>query len=86
MKIVEITFQPGTTYWQAREAIEPIPGWHAADHASTPGSKASLWFFDDGKATAAAEQLKAAAAVAVIEVSDPPPPRQRKGRRVSFRT
>jgi hypothetical protein len=77
-----VTFKPGTTYGAAREAIEPVPGWHAADHASTLGSAATLYFFDGDKAFAALQQLEKAPAVAgvVSRVPAPTKPRTRTGK------
>lgn len=68
-----VTFKEGTTYGTAREIIESLQGWHAADHTSVLGSAATLYFFDDEKASVAAFQLSIVPAVANVcqRVSEP---------------
>lgn len=68
-----VTFKEGTTYGAAREAVEPVPGWHAADHSSVLGSAATLYFFNADKASEAVAQLEKTPAVANVcrRVSEP---------------
>ena len=77
-----VTFKEGTTYGTARETIEPVPGWHAADHASVLGSAATLYFFDAKKAYTAAVQLEKNPAVANVCLRVPRPKTRRRAGKV----
>lgn len=68
-----VTFKEGTTYEAARKTVEPVPGWHAAEHAIVLGSAVTLCFFDHEKAFEALAQLEKQPAVANVGAIAPKP-------------
>ncbi len=80
MKILLVTFQPGTEYGDRSDTLEAAAGWHAADHG-LDATSATLWFFDDQKAASAVDPLSRSPYVATVRLEDPPARRSTRRRR-----